>query len=117
MNKVVDLQRPVQVVDTEGSRQEWETYAASVRAAVEPASQLRVERYVSATIETPPISHLVTIYHRESRATPQADPGQHGLIHTADRVLFRGRALQIISMQNPREDNRTLILACEERDA
>lgn len=114
-NKVIALQKHTRVNTAEGFEDTWATYATA-RAAVEPATPVFIERLVGATVTTP-VSHLVTIPYRESRDDPQDDPGPSGKIHTADRVWFRNRALYIAGMQNPHENNRTLILACQEREA
>jgi head-tail adaptor len=114
LNKWAALQAPTRTVNTEGYTDVWTTYA-TVRASIEPATASSIERQAGATIQTP-ITHLVEIWHRDSRA-PEDVPGPSGKISVKDRVLFRGRALYIAGMQNPREDNRRLILACEERAA
>lgn len=115
MNKQIALQKATRTVTPAGYTDDWVTYATA-RAAIEPASPVTVERLVGATV-TSPVSHLVTIWHRDMRLKPLDDPGPEGKIHTADRVLFQERALYIAGMQNPREDDRTLILACQERAA
>jgi SPP1 family predicted phage head-tail adaptor len=98
----IELQRSVNVVTPEGYTTDWDTYA-TMRAAVEPATPKDVENFVGATITTP-ISHLVTMRYRAG-------------VKAEDRVLFRARALYIAGMQNPKEANRELVLACQERAA
>ena len=101
-NKVVALQRATRVVSPAGFTDTWVTYA-SPRAAVEPATPSLVERLLGSTITTP-ISHLVTIPY-------------HAAVRSKDRVFFRNRALYIEGLQNPKEENRELLLACQERAA
>jgi SPP1 family predicted phage head-tail adaptor len=89
-------------VTVEGYTSGWTTYA-TVRAAVDPATPRDVEHFVGSTITTP-ISHLVTMRYRAG-------------VKAEDRVFFRNRALYIAGMQNPKEANRELVLACQERAA
>ena len=100
MNKYAELQRVTRVPVADGFDENWTTYAY-IRAAIEPATPRGMELLTSATITTP-VSHLVTTFHVDG-------------VRGADRVLFHDRALYIAGIQNPREDARWLVLACEER--
>lgn len=100
MTKHAELQRVTRVPGPDGYTETWTTYA-SIRAAIDPATPRSVESFTSATITTP-ITHLVTLAYV-------------GDVRGADRVLYNGRALYITGIQNPREDGRALVLACEER--
>ncbi len=102
MNKWVELQRVARVAGPDGYVETWTTYAES-RAAVDPATPRSIESLTSATI-TSPVSHLVTL------------PYVAGVL-ASDRVWFKTRALYIAGMQNTNEDDRELVLACEERGA
>lgn len=120
MNKSVALQRVTRAVTPDGYTDTWVTYAEPF-AAIEPASPALVERVVGATVTTP-VSHLVTIWYRDKRATPQDDPGPKGKISDADRVLYRDRsnidrALYIAGIQIQHEKAETMVLACQERAA
>ena len=102
MNKLVALQHVTRAVTPDGYVDTWATYA-QVRAAVEPSVPSTFEALTSSTITTP-VSHTVTL------------PYVAGVLG-ADRVLWKGRALYIARIQNPGEDNRELVLGCEERGA
>lgn len=74
-----------------------------VSAAVEPAAQRSLERLVSNTVAAE-VSHVVTIrYHPD--------------VTTKTRVVFEGRYLYVVGMQDPEERHVELILACTERVA
>ena len=100
MNKYAELQRVTRVAVADGYEENWSTYAY-IRAAIEPATPRGMELLTSATITTP-VSHLVTTSHVDG-------------VQGSDRVWFHERALYIAGIQNPREDSRWLVLACEER--
>jgi head-tail adaptor len=100
MTKHAELQRVTRVPGPDGYTETWATYAW-IKAAIEPATPRSVESLTSATI-TSPVSHLVTT------------PYLAGVVG-ADRVLFKERALYIAGIQNVRENDRWLVLACEER--
>lgn len=100
MNKLIALQRVVRTTNPDGYVDDWTTYATP-RASVEPATPHALEMLTSVTITTP-ISHIVTLHFL-------AD------VQPADRVEFLDRHLYITGIQNPREESRWLVLACEER--
>jgi head-tail adaptor len=118
MDKRIALQKKTPTVTSEGTVENWATYASDVAAAVEPSSPAAIERLVGATVQTP-VTHLVTIWYRERRTTPETDPGPSGKWSIADRVAWvdrnQTRLLYIGGVTDMKEAHRQLILACEER--
>ena len=96
----IELQRVARAHTAAGYVETWPTYAR-IKASVDPATPTSLGGVVAATVTTP-ITHLVTVRYRAG-------------VLARDRVWFRGRALHIGAIQNPDEANRTLVLACEER--
>lgn len=83
-----------------GSTPTWTAYATTW-AKIEP-KQGR-ERRVSEQIEAR-ITHKITIRHRTG-------------VEAKHRVNFGGRLMNILAVLNPMEENRILILMCEEGGA
>jgi head-tail adaptor len=96
----VAAQAVTRTIGVDGHIEAWQTFA-SLRADVDPATPSAVQRQVSTTL-TAPVTQLVkTPYRRD--------------LSIAHRLLFKGRLLYIIAIQNAGERNEDLMLACEER--
>lgn len=96
----VDLQKPVRVHTANGWTEDWQSYASRVPAEILPATPSLVERRLGQTVQTP-LTHLVTIRYRPD-------------VQTTHLVKVGSRELHIRGLQNVRELNRELVLACEE---
>lgn len=98
MNKRVTLQQPGGVPDGAGGMTEGYTDVATVWAEVEP---LREEEVVASQRIEGRVTHRVGMWYR---------PG----VKEDMRLTFEGRALDIVSIIDPKEEHKELHLLCRE---
>uniref|UniRef100_A0A6M3J723 Putative head-tail joining protein n=1 Tax=viral metagenome TaxID=1070528 RepID=A0A6M3J723_9ZZZZ len=99
----VRLETPTETADGDGGyTTTWALLDPPVVwAAIEPASQQRLERVVANAVSSD-TSHIVTIRY-------------HSGVTTKARVVFAGRTLSVVGVQNVQERNEILMLACVEK--
>ena len=98
LDKRVTLQERVQVLDETGGFSSTWTKVADLWAKIEPVSGMQVYRMAQTEA---PITHKVTVRYRSGVTTKQ-------------RLLFKGRVLDIVEVLNPEEANVSLIMRCRE---
>ena len=101
LNKLVEVQRVTRTAERRWLYGELGDVCASAGRRLNRRRRGAWRRSRRATITTP-VTHLVTMPH-------VAD------LTGADRIWYDGRGLYIAGVQNPNEDRRWHVLACEER--
>ena len=101
----VRLENPTLTADGDGGyTTSWAMLSPGiVSASIEPATQRSLERLVSNAVSSD-ASHVVTMRY-------------HSGVTTKTRVVFLGRTLNVVGVQNIEERNEILRLACVEQVA
>lgn len=99
----VRLENPTLTTDGDGGYTAvWSLLTPGVAwASVEPATAQRMERF-GANAVTANASHVVEMPY-------------HSGVTIQTRLIFNGRVLTVVGLQNPAERNIDLILACTEQ--
>ena len=97
----VRLETPTTTADGEGGYTTTWALLGVVYAAIEPATQRSLERLVANAVSSD-ASHVVTVRYIDG-------------VTTKTRVLFLGRVLSVVGIQNIEERNEILRLACTEQ--
>lgn len=96
----VTVQTVAAVANADSGFDEMPTTLAIVRASIDSASQRQLERVTSGTV-IGEATHLVTIPYIPN-------------VTTQTRIIFGSRTFHVLSVTNPREENRELQLVCME---